>query len=228
MKNINCEIEGGRTTEIIGKSGCGKTTLVQLIPRFYTPQRGVITIDGVDIKAQQLHGLRRQIGFVQQEPLLFVGTIFENTVLDQLDVEQWRVEEVAELANVHEFVQKLPLGYKIQVGERGTQLSQGQKQRFVLARALFRDTSILILDEGTSALDMESEKRILRALRKVRQERTTVVISHRLSAIKDADCILVLENGAVVEQGTHETLIANGQAYSQMYQQGDSNKESVS
>ncbi len=218
LKDVTCEIERGRTTAIVGRSGCGKTTLVQLIPRFYTPQRGVITIDGVDIKAHQLHALRRQIGFVQQEPYLFVGTISENIVLDQLDAEQWRVEEIAELANVHEFVQKLPLGYKTQVGERGTQLSQGQKQRIVLARALFKEPPILILDEATSALDMETEKNVLRGLREAREGRTTIVISHRLSAIQDSDLIIVVEDNTVVESGTHETLMARGQAYFRLYQ----------
>ena len=218
LKNVTCEIEGGQTTAIVGRSGCGKTTLVQLIPRFYVPQIGKITIDNRDIRTHALSDLRRQIGFVQQEPFLFVGSIFENIVLDQVNAEQWRVEEIAELANVHEFVQKLPLGYKTEVGERGTQLSQGQKQRIVLARALFRETPILVLDEATSALDMEAERKVLQGLKEARQGRTTIVISHRLSAIQDSDCIMVVEDNTVVEFGTHEMLMARGQTYSRMYQ----------
>ena len=217
LRDVSCKIESGLTTAIVGESGCGKTTLVQLIPRFYSPQQGIITIDDVDHKTYTLHHLRRSIGFVQQEPFLFVGTIFDNIVLDQTDAEQWRVEKAAEAASIHEYVKDLPLGYKTQVGERGTQLSQGQKQRIVLARALFRDTPFLILDEATSALDMETERQVLQNLKEARKGRTTIVISHRLSAIQDADCILVVENNTIVESGTHEKLMANCQAYSQMY-----------
>lgn len=218
LRDITCAIEPSQTTAIVGRSGCGKTTLVQLIPRFYSPQKGVITIGDTDIRAFTLGNLRRQIGFVQQEPFLFVGTIFENIALDHVDAEQWQIVKAAEAASVHEFVKDLPLGYKTQVGERGTQLSQGQKQRIVLARALFRETPILILDEATSALDMETERKVLRGLRESRQGQTTIVISHRLSAIQDSDLIMVVEDNSVVESGTHDTLMARGQAYSRLYQ----------
>lgn len=218
LRDITCAIEPGQITAVVGRSGCGKTTLVQLIPRFYSPQMGVITIGDKDIRTFTLGNLRRQIGFVQQEPFLFVGTIFENIALDQLDAEQWQVEEAAEAASVHEFVKDLPQGYKTQVGERGTQLSQGQKQRIVIARALFRETPILILDEATSALDMETEKKVLQGLRESRRGQTTIVISHRLSAIQDSDFIMVVEDNTVVESGTHEKLMASGQAYSRLYQ----------
>ena len=218
LRDITCAIEPGQITAVVGRSGCGKTTLVQLIPRFYSPQMGDITIGDKDIRTFTLGNLRRQIGFVQQEPFLFVGTIFENIALDQLDAEQWQVEKAAEAANVHEFVKDLPQGYKTQVGERGTQLSQGQKQRIVIARALFRETPILILDEATSALDMETEKKVLQGLRESRRGQTTIVISHRLSAIQDSDFIMVVEDNTVVESGSHEILMARGQAYSRLYQ----------
>lgn len=217
ISDVTVKIEREKITAIVGKSGNGKTTFVQLIPRFYDPQVGAITIDGCNIKQMRLSSLREQIGLVQQDPFLFYGSIFENISVGNNSVEMWQVERAARLAHAHDFIQEFSEGYNTQVGERGTQLSQGQKQRIVIARAIFRNTPILILDEATSALDMESETKILRALQKIRKEKTTIIISHRLSTIRHADHILVIEDHRVAEQGTHDELIQHGKVYSQLY-----------
>lgn len=217
ISDVTVEIERGKTTAIVGKSGNGKTTFVQLIPRFYDPQAGAITIDGYDIKQMRLSALREQIGLVQQDPFLFYGSVFENISVGNNRVETWQVEEAARLAHAHDFIQEFSEGYNTQVGERGAQLSQGQKQRIVIARAILRNTPILILDEATSALDMESETKILQALQEIRKEKTTLLISHRVSTIRHADHILVIEDQRVAEQGTHDELIQHGNVYSQLY-----------
>ena len=217
MSDVSVEIESGKTTAVVGKSGNGKTTFVQLIPRFYDPQAGAITIDGYDIRQMRLSYLRGQIGLVQQDPFLFYGSVFENISVGNNRVETWQVEKAARLAHAHDFIQKFSEGYETQVGERGAQLSQGQKQRIVIARAILRNTPILILDEATSALDMESETKILQALQEIRREKTTIIISHRLSTIRHADHILVIEDQRVAEQGTHDELIHHGKVYSQLY-----------
>ena len=217
ISDVTVEIERGKTTAIVGKSGNGKTTLVQLIPRFYDPQVGAITIDGYDIRQMRLSSLRGQIGLVQQDPFLFYGSVFENISVGNNSVETWQVERAARLAHAHDFIQEFSEGYNTQVGERGTQLSQGQKQRIVIARAILLNTPILILDEATSALDTESETKILQALQEIRKKKTTIIISHRLSTIRHADHILVIEDQRVAEQGTHDELIQHGKVYSQLY-----------
>ena len=217
ISDVTVDIERGKTTAIVGKSGNGKTTFVQLIPRFYDPQVGAITIDGYDIRQMKLSSLRGQIGLVQQDPFLFFGSVFENISVGNNRVETWQVERAARLAHAHDFIQEFSEGYNTQVGERGAQLSQGQKQRIVIARAILRNTPILILDEATSALDMESETKILQALQEIRKEKTTLIISHRLSTIRHADHILVIEDHRVAEQGTHDELIQHGNVYSQLY-----------
>ena len=200
-----------------GKSGNGKTTFVQLIPRFYDPQVGAITIDGCDIRQMKLSSLRGQIGIVQQDPFLFFGSVFENIAIGNQSVEAWQVEAAARMAHAHDFIRDFSEGYNTQVGERGAQLSQGQKQRIAIARAILRNTPILILDEATSALDTESETKILRALQEMKKEKTTIIISHRLSTIRHADHILVIEDHRVAEQGTHDELIHHGKVYRRLY-----------
>jgi len=218
LQNIDIEIAAGQTVALVGKSGVGKTTFVQLIPRFYEPQSGTITIDGYDIREVKLESLRRQIGFVHQEPFLFYGTIFENITFGKPDATQWEVKQVAKVANAHEFIKQLPHGYETQVGERGVQLSQGQKQRIALARVLLLNTPILILDEAISAVDSESELKILQALKEIRENKTTIVIAHRLSTIKNADQILVLDGGRIAEIGTHKELLIKDGAFTHLYQ----------
>ena len=217
FSDITVEIERGKTTAIVGKSGNGKTTFVQLIPRFYDPQVGAVTIDGCDIRQMKLSSLRGQIGIVQQDPFLFFGSVFENIAIGNKSVEAWQVEAAARMAQAHDFIREFSEGYNTQVGERGAQLSQGQKQRIVIARAILRNTPILILDEATSALDAESETKILRALQKIRKKKTTIIISHRLSTIRHANHILVIEDHRVAEQGTHEELIHHGKVYRRLY-----------
>jgi len=218
LQNIDIEIAAGQTVALVGKSGVGKTTFVQLIPRFYEPQSGTITIDGYDIREVKLESLRRQIGFVHQEPFLFYGTIFENITFGKPDATQWEVKHAAKVANAHEFIKQLPQGYETKVGERGVQLSQGQKQRIALARVLLLNTPILILDEAISAVDSESELRILQALKEIREDKTIIVIAHRLSTIRYADQILLLDGGRIAEIGTHKELLIKDGAFTHIYQ----------
>lgn len=217
LKNISLAFQAGCITAVVGKSGNGKTTLVQLIPRLYDPQAGTITIDNQKIEQVSLSSLRKQIGFVQQDPFLFYGTIKENIAIGYTQYAMWRIEEAAKIADAHEFIQALPEGYDTQVGERGVQLSQGQKQRVVLARAVLLNTPILILDEATSALDTESERKIYNALGKERTDYTTIIISHRLSTIKNAHQIVVIDENTIVEQGTHAELMKLNKVYYSLY-----------
>ena len=217
LKNISLAFQAGCITAVVGKSGNGKTTLVQLIPRLYDPQAGTITIDNQNIEQVSLSSLRNQIGFVQQDPFLFYGTVKENIAIGRPQCEMWRIEEAAKIADAHEFIRTLPEGYDTQVGERGVQLSQGQKQRVVLARSVLLNTPILILDEATSALDTESERKIYNALGKERTDHTTIIISHRLSTIKNAHQIVVIDENTIIEQGTHLELIKLNKVYHSLY-----------
>jgi len=213
LKNLNFEVMPGQMVAVVGRSGSGKTTLINLMQRFYAPQQGRILVDEIDIQNVSVNSLRRQVGIVLQENYLFSGTIRDNIALGAPDKPFNAVVEAATLAAAHDFISELPMGYKSDVGERGSSLSGGQRQRIAIARALINDPRILIFDEATSALDNESEKAIQKNLDSIARDRTTFVIAHRLSTIKEADRILVLDQGVIVESGTHEELITRRGLY---------------
>uniref|UniRef100_A0A8C9TE90 ATP-binding cassette, sub-family B (MDR/TAP), member 4 n=1 Tax=Scleropages formosus TaxID=113540 RepID=A0A8C9TE90_SCLFO len=213
LKSMNLRVNSGQTMALVGSSGCGKSTTVQLLQRFYDPQEGTISIDGHDIRTLNVTYLRRMIGVVSQEPVLFATTIAENIRYGREDVTQQEIEMAAQEANAYDFIMQLPDKFETLVGDRGTQLSGGQKQRIAIARALVRNPKILLLDEATSALDAESETIVQLALDKVRQGRTTIVVAHRLSTIRNADLIAGFQNGQVVELGTHGELMARKGIY---------------
>jgi subfamily B ATP-binding cassette protein MsbA len=207
LKNINFSIPKGKTVALVGSSGSGKTTISNLLPRFYDSSEGVIAIDGKDIKAVGIKNLRGLMGIVSQESILFNDSIRNNIALGNPDAPLEEVINAAKVANAHEFIDKMESGYDQNIGERGNKLSGGQKQRMSIARALLSDPPILILDEATSALDTESEKLVQEALNHLMQNRTSLIIAHRLSTIQHADVILVMENGEIVERGRHQELL---------------------
>ncbi|KAG0581512.1 hypothetical protein KC19_4G257500 [Ceratodon purpureus] len=211
FKNFSINIPAGKTVALVGSSGSGKSTVIALIERFYDPVAGRILIDGFDIKDLQLKWLRRQIGLVSQEPALFATTVFENIRYGKESATMEEIIEAAKSANAHNFISKLPNGYHTQVGERGVQMSGGQKQRIAIARTIIKSPSILLLDEATSALDTESEMVVQQALERAAMNRTTVIVAHRLSTIRNADLIAVLQHGKIVETGSHEDLLRKGE-----------------
>ncbi|KAM7123898.1 ATP-dependent translocase ABCB1-like [Ciconia maguari] len=224
LKGLNLKVQTGKTIALVGASGCGKSTTVQLLQRFYDPVQGEITLDGRDIRTLNVKWLRENIGIVSQEPVLFATTIAENIRYGREDISDAEIEQAAKEANAFDFISRLPDKFNTMVGERGAQLSGGQKQRIAIARALARNPKILLLDEATSALDTQSESIVQAALDKARTGRTTIVIAHRLSTIKTADTIAGFEKGVVVEQGTHsELMLQKGVYYSLVMQQGCSN-----
>ncbi|CAD6251575.1 unnamed protein product [Miscanthus lutarioriparius] len=210
FKGFSLSIQPGKSTALVGQSGSGKSTIIGLIERFYDPLRGVVKIDGKDIKTYNLRALRRHIGLVSQEPTLFAGTIRENIVYGTETATEAEIENAARSANAHDFISNLKDGYDTWCGERGVQLSGGQKQRIAIARAILKNPAILLLDEATSALDSQSEKVVQEALDRVMVGRTSIVVAHRLSTIQNCDQITVLEKGIVVEKGTHASLMAKG------------------
>ena len=207
LKNINLTIPKGKTIALVGQSGSGKSTMVDLIPRYYDVQEGEVLIDGANVKDLGIHSLRQLIGNVNQEAILFNDTFFNNITFGVAGATQEEVEQAARIANAHEFITQSPHGYQTGIGDRGSRLSGGQRQRLSIARAILKNPPILILDEATSALDTESERLVQDALERLMKTRTTIAIAHRLSTIKNADEICVLHEGQIVERGTHESLM---------------------
>jgi ATP-binding cassette subfamily B protein len=217
LQHLDLLVHPGEVVALVGSSGAGKTTLINLLMRFFDPNDGRILIDGIDIRGVTLNSLRRQIGLVPQDITLFSGNIAENIAYGEINPDFERIEAVARLANAHTFISQFSQGYYTWVGERGVNLSGGQRQRVAIARALYFDPRILILDEATSALDSESEALVQEALDRAMRNRTVFVIAHRLSTVRDADRIIFLEKGTILESGTHEELLSYGNRYAQFY-----------
>jgi ATP-binding cassette subfamily B protein/subfamily B ATP-binding cassette protein MsbA len=217
LRDISLQARPGETVAIVGATGAGKSTLVGLIPRFFDPWEGRVTIDGRDVREVQLKSLRQQISIVLQEPFLFPTTIAGNIAYGRPEASREEVEGAARAANADAFIERLPRGYETVLGERGATLSGGERQRLAIARALLKDAPILILDEPTSALDAETEGALLLALRRLVAGRTTFVIAHRLSTLRGADQILVLDQGGIVGRGTHEELLGGENLYSRFH-----------
>ena len=217
LSGINLDIAPGENVALVGASGAGKTTICNLIPRFYDIDSGKISVDGIDIRDIKMHSLRRKIGIVQQDVYMFSGTVKENIEYGNPGADMKKIEEAAKKAGAHDFIMSLPNGYDTYIGERGVKLSGGQKQRLSIARVFLKDPPILILDEATSSLDNESEKLIQKSLEELSMGRTVLTIAHRLTTIKNADKILVITDKGIEEQGTHDELLAKGGVYYHLY-----------
>ncbi|KAA0184395.1 hypothetical protein HAZT_HAZT005363 [Hyalella azteca] len=220
MQGLSLVVSKGKTLALVGSSGCGKSTVISLIERFYDPEKGKLTINNEDLKGLNVGSVRRGVGLVSQEPLLFDLSIRENIAYgdNSREVPFDEIVAAAKQANISSFIESLPEKYNTRVGSKGTQLSGGQKQRIAIARALVRNPSVLMLDEATSALDTESEAVVQEALDKAQAGRTSIVIAHRLSTIQGADTIAVISSGKLVESGTHDQLMARNGHYAQLYQ----------
>lgn len=218
LSDVSFSVDHGETVALVGPSGAGKTTIVNLIPRFYDPTSGSITLDGIDLRELDLEFLRRQVGIVLQDPVLFSGSVAENIAYGRPDATAAEIQEAARISNSLEFVERLPRGYDTDIGERGVKLSGGQKQRLAIARAVLKDPRIIILDEATSFQDSESEVLIQEALENVLENRTTFIIAHRLSTVTKASQIIVIRDGRIVEKGSHRALLRQGGAYRRFFE----------
>jgi len=219
LRNVSLPVRAGQMIAIVGRSGAGKTTMVNLLPRFYDVSAGAILIDGVDIRQVTIASLRKQIGIVTQDTVLFDDSIRGNIAYGSPQATRPQIESAARAANAHDFIAALPAGYDTMIGERGQRLSGGQRQRIAIARAILKDAPILVLDEATSALDSESELLVQEALANLMMNRTSFVIAHRLSTIRRADAIIVLDRGSIVEIGRHDELLAKPDGkYAALYQ----------
>ena len=218
IENLNLTIQAGTTVGFVGSTGTGKSTLVKMLLRFYDPTQGMITLDGKNIKEYDLEALRRNIGYVSQDVFLFNGTIADNIAYGTFNATAEEIEQAAIMADAHDFIVKMPQGYKTKVGERGLKLSGGQKQRLSIARAILKNPPIFILDEATSAVDNETEASIQQSIMNIAEGKTIIIIAHRLNAVRHADTIYVLENGAVTEQGDHDSLVAADGMYAWLWQ----------
>jgi len=217
LRDVSFTVRPGQMIGVVGPTGGGKSTIMSLIPRFYDPSAGAVLVDGVDVRDYRLQALRDQIGYVLQETVLFRGSVRDNIAYGREDATEEEIIEAAKLANADEFIARMPNGYQTFVGDRGDTLSGGQRQRIGIARAIIRNNPILILDEPTAALDTESERLVIEALERLMKGRTVLTIAHRLSTIRDADKIIVLKDGVVAEQGTHDQLLALGGTYAELY-----------
>ena len=219
LDGLSFHVEAGQRVALVGPSGSGKTTLVSLLPRLYDVSEGAIRIDGRDVRDYKKRPLRESIGIVQQDSFLFSGSVHDNLMYGRPGATRHEVEEAARAANAHDFIMQLDGGFDAQLGERGVNLSGGQRQRLSIARAILKDAKILILDEATSALDVESERLVQEALERLMKGRTSFIIAHRLSTVRDADRILVIDRGRVAEDGTHDELVAADGLYAMLARQ---------
>jgi ATP-binding cassette subfamily B protein len=217
LKHVSLRAEPGQTIALVGPTGAGKTTMVNVLTRFYDVQGGSIAIDGVDIRRIRKDDLRRQLGIVLQDVFLFSGSVMDNIRYGRLDATEGECIAAARLANADGFIRRLPSGYRTELSERGGNLSQGQRQLLSIARAVLADPAILVLDEATSSVDTRTERQIQEALLNLMKGRTSFVIAHRLSTIRNADAVLVINRGEIIERGTHESLLAAGGFYYRMY-----------
>jgi ATP-binding cassette, subfamily B, bacterial len=216
LDEVTLAVEPGETVALVGPSGAGKTTVIQLIQRFYDPDRGRVTLDGIDLKAMARADFRQAVALVPQDPVIFAASARENIRFGRPDASDAEVEAAAEAAAAHGFLTQLPQGYDTFVGERGVMLSGGQKQRIAIARAILRDAPVMLLDEATSALDAESERAVQEAVERLARGRTVIVVAHRLATVKRADRIVVIDKGRIVAEGTHERLVAEGGLYARL------------